>query len=94
MTGGILNGDRTGAEMLAGTVAATHSDFDQTVKSCVDAATMEHSTSIREPFLHFGFQFIVVVRFMHGEIRSCTLNARTATLPDFFQCVFRLNKER
>ena len=30
-----------GAEMLAGTVAATHSDFDQTVKSCVDAPTMQ-----------------------------------------------------
>ena len=94
MTGGILYGDRTGAEMLAGTVATAHSDFDQTVQSSVDATSMQYTTRIREPLLQFGFQFIVVVRFMHGEICSCTLNAGAATFPDFLQCVFRLNKER
>ena len=59
----------------------------------MNATTMEHATSIGQPFVETVFQFIVVVGLANSKLGSGTLNARAPSFPNFLQGVFWLNKE-
>ena len=90
---GVLNGHRSGAEMLARSVSSSHGSLHEAVEVGVDASPVEHAASVVQPDVQTVLDLMVVVGLMHGVIRRCTFNAGSTTLPNFLERIFWLNEE-